>query len=61
MKTIEIKISEMGEITIEADGYRDNSCLKAMEDFEKLFGEVKEAKLKQEAHRIPMKSNRVKT
>ena len=57
MKEITIKISEMGEIEIEANGFNDASCLDSLVEMEKLFGNADKITLKPEArHRI--KTNR---
>jgi hypothetical protein len=60
LKTIEIKIGEMGEIEVEAQGYRDNLCLDALKDIEKALGKAKEVKLKPEGHRVAV-DQRVKS
>lgn len=60
LKTITIKISELGEITVEADGYKDAKCLEALKDIEKAFGKAEEVKLKPEGHRVAV-DQRVKS
>lgn len=49
MKTITLEIKENGEISIEADGFSDNTCLNHLKVLEELFGESKDVKLKNEA------------
>ena len=52
LKIIEIKIGPMGELEIEASGYPDNECLKALNDIEQALGKAKEVKLKPEGHKV---------
>ncbi len=49
MKKVIISISELGEINLEADGFRDSQCLKALAEIEKAFGDVIEERHKPEA------------
>lgn len=48
MKTIKIKISEIGELKIETDGYEGGKCLDALKDIEELFGKASDIKMKNE-------------
>lgn len=55
MKKITIEVKENGKLSIEADGFSDDSCLDHLKEIEKIFGEAEDVKLKREAknkHRI---------
>ena len=48
MKTIKIKISEDGSLSIETSGYSGGKCLDALKDIESLFGKAEEIEMKKE-------------
>ena len=53
-ETIIVDIDPKGGVNIEADGFKDATCLKATENLEKAFGgNVAERKKKAEAHITP--------
>ena len=52
-KSIVVDIHPDGSVKIEAEGYKDNTCLKATEDLEKALGVVKNRTKKPEALRAP--------
>jgi hypothetical protein len=49
MKKVIISINDVGEISLEADGFRDSQCLKALSEIQKAFGDVLEERHKPEA------------
>lgn len=54
MKELKIRIPLRGEMTIEASGYSDDSCLEATRPFEEAAGKVTSRKRKREAS-VPAK------
>jgi len=46
-KRIYVKVLDDGSIEIEADGYTGKSCLKALDDIEKMFGVADRDKTKE--------------
>lgn len=61
MKTIEILVSEDGEINVEANGFPDKTCLEALKELEKALGKAKNVELKPEGHRLPLKNRKVRS
>lgn len=53
-KRIIVDVAKDGSVKIEADGYKDNTCLKATEDLEKSLGIVTNRTKKAEALRVPV-------
>ena len=56
-KQLSIDIFPDGSVKIEAEGYKDSTCLKATEDLEKALGTVKNRVKKTEALRMPVGAN----
>ena len=48
MKTIKIKVSDDGSLSIETSGYTGGKCLDALKDIEALFGKASDIEMKKE-------------
>ena len=59
-ETIIVDIDKKGGVEIEAEGFKDASCLKATENLEKALGKVSERNKKAEAHIQPKVSQTAK-
>lgn len=59
-KRIIVDIAPDGSVKIEADGYKDSTCLKATEDLEKALGVVTNRTKKAEALRAPVGAGTIK-
>jgi hypothetical protein len=53
-KKIIVRVDKKGGTKIEAQGFADNTCLKATASLEEALGVVKEKDLKQEAYVEPL-------
>lgn len=57
MKTIDIVVTPDGKIEIDAKGFTDSTCLKALEEMQAMFGPAEEVRLKPEArHKVSVKT-----
>lgn len=59
-ESIEVTVTNKGDVTVEAKGFKDNSCLKATKSVEEVLGVVKKRTNKSEALKQPVVAEKVK-
>lgn len=59
-QTIEVTVSPKGEVSSEAKGYSDNTCLQATAGLEKALGKVTKRIAKDEMLKQPVVAEKVK-